>query len=551
MNMEHNEKQLIELHSLLDRFFEGEATQAEVNKIQEIVKNDVALQKYYFRYVELQSGLHQLKFLGASQSLPVQEYDKDFAMLAEYEKTAPTLEIEPMTPEKKPVEMLKIEKTPRVINKFSLYSAFLSAAAAIIFVLVYIALAPKAASTVATITDAVNVQWEQGGRTTDIGGRLWNNEDPRWLKKGTIKIAFDYGAEVIIEGPAEFKMESPEKMHLYSGRLYAVVPKGATGFTVQTPYSTVIDLGTEFGVKVDFDGSTDVHMFKGKASLIPGSVKEKKEGVELTAGQAKAVLQTGIVQEIEFEERLFVRRLESREGFIWRGQSLNLADIVGGGNGFGTGKQGWSIDPVTGEETSDFVYMSRQGKGKYITVENLTYVDGVFVPDGGNGPIQVSSDGILFEGCVDTSGQCYRNIANGFRKGFGTHQFRGLMNGIEYGTVQKPAISMHSNTGLTFDLDEIRKGTPGVKITAFDALCGISGRLSELRNFQATFYILVDGEKRFETTGLHKELLDIPVTIELSESDRFLTLIAADGGDGCPSDWCTFAMPSLELELIR
>lgn len=65
------------------------------------------------------------------------------------------------------------------------------------------------------------------------------------------------------------------------------------------------------------------------------------------------------------------------------------------------------------------------------------------------------------------------------------------------------------------------------------------------------FYVLVDGEKRFEIAGLHKELLDIPVRIELSDQDRFLTLIAADGGDTTSRDWCVFAMPVLELVRIE
>ncbi len=209
------------------------------------------------------------------------EFDEAlWELLLEQERTAPATVIE------------KPEKSPRVNNKLFLYTKIVSVAAsvmALVFILNYIQFATPPALSVAVITDSIDAQWSQSEHPLDIGERLWNSESSLWLLKGTVKIAFDYGAEVIIEGPAEFKIDSSEKMTLQSGRLYAVVSKGGAGFTVQTPYSTVIDVGTEFGVKVDYDGSTDVHMFKGKALLIPGQKGDKSNGDELIAGQAKSV----------------------------------------------------------------------------------------------------------------------------------------------------------------------------------------------------------------------------------------------------------------------
>lgn len=36
--------------------------------------------------------------------------------------------------------------------------------------------------------------------------------------------------------------------------------------------------------------------------------------------------------------------------------------------------------------------------------------------------------------------------------------------------------------------------------------------------------------------------------IELNETDRFLTIIVTDGGDGYGYDWGVFAEPALEFE---
>ena len=41
-------------------------------------------------------------------------------------------------------------------------------------------------------------------------------------------------------------------MVLNSGRLYVTIRDGSAGFTTVTPSATIFDLGTEFGVKVDY-----------------------------------------------------------------------------------------------------------------------------------------------------------------------------------------------------------------------------------------------------------------------------------------------------------
>ncbi len=306
--MKVNEALLFEMSDLVIKGCDNSLNDDEFNRLQHLLKTDPVAVEYYCDLISTFANMDVLKELCIDTR--EKNFNSLFEQLAEHEINAPAIEIPKEKPEKLPVEMLKIERLPRRVNKFSLYSAIVSIAALIV-VLVYVQIVPQRASSVAAISDSINAQWELSKHPTDIGSRLWNNEGARLLKKGAVKIAFDYGAEVIIEGPAEFEMKDAEKMILHFGRLYAVVPKEAAGFTVDTPFSTVIDLGTEFGVKVDIDGVTDVHMFKGRVSLIPGAKGKKSGKHELTAGQASRVDTSGQIHNISFERNNFVRKIQS------------------------------------------------------------------------------------------------------------------------------------------------------------------------------------------------------------------------------------------------
>ncbi len=484
-----------------------------------------------------------------------------WSALAEDEKAAPTVEIETPIAEIHPVKVLKAEKPPRVINKFSLYSAIISMAA-VVFLLVYIQVAPPPAASVAMISGSVHAEWSSNEHPTAIGDRLWDNEGPRWLHKGTVKIEFDYGAEVIIEGPAEFELESPDEMTLLSGRLFAAVPERATGFTVHTPNSTVIDLGTEFGIQVDYDGSTGVHMFKGKASLVPGAPGEKQVGLELLAGRAKAVTRNGQVQDIALKNQAFVRKINSEAGIVWRGEDLNLADIVGGGSGFGTGRQGYGVHLETGKLTvpRTIMFLHQPGPFGVRAANEFDFVDCVFVPDGGIGDVEISTTGVVFNDCPDTGGFSWGDPINGGLMYHGNSReperhLEMLLDGVVYGTKERPAVYMHGNLGITFDLEAIRRAIPGVKMTHLTSLCGISqtvvddptyGDIPSVRPI-ADLWVLVDGESRFSSRGMMIATPPKEMNIPLTDKDRFLTFVVTDADGLNGFDWGIFAEPVIHL----
>ncbi|MCK4999069.1 MAG: FecR domain-containing protein, partial [Anaerohalosphaera sp.] len=102
------------------------------------------------------------------------------------------------------------------------------------------------------------------------------------------------------------------EIFLHTGRLYAKVPGHSKGFTVHTPTSSIIDLGTEFGVKVALDRSSDIHVFKGKTSLMLGTRGSTRQSQILTENHALRVKSNALkASEIALDKDMFITRLPS------------------------------------------------------------------------------------------------------------------------------------------------------------------------------------------------------------------------------------------------
>ena len=468
--------------------------------------------------------------------------------LAEFEETAPTVHAEkPIEEPTEPVgpPVIKPARPERKMSKFTIFTLAFSAAAMLFFaaIIFFMPVHPD----VAILTDSIDAEWVD---TKDIpvdGDPLSQGE--MTLSKGFAEITFDDGAVVTVEAPAVFKLESPKAMFLTSGKVSAIVSEYATGFTINTLSASIVDLGTEFGVNVEDNGSCNLSMFKGLANLIVGQEGQKRTTQRVNASEARSVDLTGVVKDVRLDEKGFVRSIDSEDEFIWRGENVDLADIVGGGNGFGNGLQNCNINLLTGEYSEPLDSVTQYTDNEYHSCEELGFVDGVFVPDGGSGPVQVTSQGHLWKDSPDTSGlfnrshihtgsQARDNVPHGF-----------VLNGQQYGTVEHPAIVTHCNAGVTFDLGALRPHLFGRKIIRFEALCGISQEAGNTYPGNAShFFVLVDGEKRFEAKGVGVFSEPGEVSIELNEEDRFLTLVSTEGDRIRRHDWSFYAEPRLVLE---
>jgi hypothetical protein len=356
-------------------------------------------------------------------------------------------------------------------------------------------------------------------------------------------------------------------MVLSAGAVNARVSDGVTGFAIKTPTSQIVDFGTEFGVMVDAASESKVRVFEGEvevsSSTRPGTVSRHR----IRKGQTALANLVGDIHvgKSRYGIQQFVRRLPDPNRLGLPGKRLNLADAIGGGNGFGTGIIGGeefgargTINPITGgvndpnrpidkrDTSRRFDFHHCDCTNGFVPVPALAYVDGVFVPDGGQGQQIISSSGLFFDECPDTDGQLKWNITNGWRY----RDMRGDKRTTDL-LSRANGISMHANSGITFDLDAIQKAMPGIKADAFSSRVGVpvtySPQISEV-----DIWVLVDGEVRFSERDVRFQRI-IDIRVNLRSVDRFLTLIVTDshtlGQASFPSnmDWCFWEDPILEL----
>jgi len=145
---------------------------------------------------------------------------------------------------------------------------------------------------VATLLFADNCRWRIGEGPAE-GQRL--SASRLQLEQGLAILRFDGGAAVVLEGPADLDVESRGCARLNAGRLTVRAPKEAAGFTVRSPASDVVDLGTEFAIMVERGGATEVHVLEGEVSYSkPGAPMEAAElpGAEnaVRLGMTKLIL---------------------------------------------------------------------------------------------------------------------------------------------------------------------------------------------------------------------------------------------------------------------
>jgi hypothetical protein len=119
----------------------------------------------------------------------------------------------------------------------------------------------------ARLVDATNARWGDG-RTLLPGAAV--PQGPLRLLSGAAQIAFESGALVTLNGPAEIEVLGSSRLFLRCGRIVPFVPPAATGFTVVSPTGEVIDLGTEFSVNVDASGRTEVYVLDGEVDVAQG-----------------------------------------------------------------------------------------------------------------------------------------------------------------------------------------------------------------------------------------------------------------------------------------
>jgi hypothetical protein len=549
------------IFQLFEAVREGTATEEQYSRLDRILAMDKTVCKHYLEYFNMCTLLKSGKILEqtfvATPKMNNSLCNMSFWQeIAKEEKTAPKVEIPTVLTKPEGDEtIVKINKVHYKVSKFSIISLILSAVA-LVFIVVYPHFAfLKRGIEVATLADSLNAKWEVTGQMIQNGDRFVIKSDSLSLQAGIAKLVFDNGSIIVLEGPAKFQILAEEQIHLNYGRLYAAVSAHAVGFIVSTANSKIIDLGTEFGIQQNIDGDMEIHVLKGHvisvSKLMSGHIN-----LDLPAGAArKLIAATGETAEIACKEDLFVRQIDSTSRWIWKGQPLNLADVVGGGNGFSGGDPRRGIGLTAGgiHATAVQGYKAAMGTAEFYPVQEYDFVDGVFVPNGIFGPVQISSAGHTFDGFPKTSGSYWSDISpsSSFAK-------RAIdTNALQYVSARLdaegqpeetlgPRLLIHPNAGITFDLEKIRQAYPGFALKAFRSICG-QPQLLDFRK-RSDFWVLLDGKRVFHMRVDYQNTQSKSIQIPIGPTDRFLTLATTDGGDGIEYDWCVFAHPYLDLE---
>lgn len=563
--MTKKEPQFVEqLTHLFVLSMEGTIRPEQFERLMNLLKTNAAAREYYYDFVASVVGMSHLGILSerneAEETWPSRQLWNE---LLRCEQSAPALELPPCPPKTEETKKPKRVRSSSTVNKLSLVSLLISSAA-LFFVIAYGFLASIGRGVeVATLSDCLDAQWANAAGPVERGMRMVTGDEQWLLREGYAELVFDNQARVVLEGPAEFQILASDRIGLTYGKVYVQAPGEAAGFSVYTPDAKIIDLGTEFGVEADIRGATQVHVLKGKTMLIAG--KSERVNLEIPQGTAKQVAAgTGQVLDIDCQSGYFVRAIHSESRWIWRGQNFCLADLVGGGNGLGTGIRGSCIDTTTGQWKKDSYLPAdsttiRPGTHmvsdhRFHPVRTNPFVDGVFIPDGEYGPVQITSQGHLFGDFPDTSGLGWGGIVYPDQTLL-TRPVR--LNSVSYGLPGKGALFMHGNAGITFDLEAIRAACPGMTIRRFQAVYGIADEYLDGGGCPAysDFWVLVDGRVRFVRKGV-KIHQGGTISVPLSNQDRFLTLVTTDGGKGSPeydnrtsfNDWSLFGEPSLVFE---
>ncbi|MEI6235587.1 MAG: DUF1553 domain-containing protein [Planctomycetota bacterium] len=218
------------------------------------------------------------------------------------------------------------------------------------------------------------------------------------------------------------------------------------------------------------------------------------------------------------------------------GEPLDLADMVGGGDGHGNGVKGAGIVLETGAVKTTKLAMQLNVKTNALhtpTFESKpkppSFIKGVFLPNGGDDATVKIADGVVLKNFPHTNGQSWDAVRNGTLNA----QVHTKLNGVDYSTAGHSVLGLHANAAIVFDLAEIRK-THGLDALSFSAVVGFGANAAAAKS-KADFALYLDAERIVHRPGLVKTdtaVIDVPIPA----TARYFTLMATDGGDGISSD---------------
>ena len=297
-----------ELQSLISATCDSRATDAELAHLAELLRDDSAARDEYLRYVDLHAAL-------SDEALPAFVSDViDYRISSDL---APA-KIDGAGNRKPLMRWLAIVASVAIFVGISFRVSRQTANKVPDDISPSIAVALP----VATMLLAEDCHWQ--GDDLKEGVRLRPGRVE--LESGTAVLRFDGGAELVLVGPATIVLQSAASVLVHLGDVVVRATNGAEGFVVMTPTSEVVDLGTEFAVKVRHSGATEVHVLDGEVSYRGINTADELSKI-LRAGEGVAIDEEGRPTAVPMNSPRF-------QDFVNRVNPRSRADLLTAYEGF-------------------------------------------------------------------------------------------------------------------------------------------------------------------------------------------------------------------------
>ncbi|MCB1206769.1 MAG: DNRLRE domain-containing protein [Verrucomicrobiae bacterium] len=258
-----NDSEVDHLLELAHGYIEKSLSSSQVAELESILSRDPEARRHYLDFLQDHAMLHWEHVAGKPDS-------EDFASLA----------------------------MPRLRKVFPIWQVLAAAALVTLLAVVLKRPVPVPPASFASMKKTESARWESGSLPTADGARL--GEGNLELVRGLATIAFDSGAEVVLEAPARLRLVDGINCVLESGTAVAEVGSTALGFTIHTPNARVIDHGTRFAVNVDpSSGATQTQVFDGLVEVEEPGTKKR---ISLREGQQTLVASASLGGVVEASE---------------------------------------------------------------------------------------------------------------------------------------------------------------------------------------------------------------------------------------------------------
>ena len=334
---------------LLAILCDGQATDAEQERLEKILSSSPKARRIYLQYVDVHSRLLMHPGVAKGRKMPPREA---WAWAALEEAAGM---------ERRAAAWNAFRRRQWTWQRITAYVGVAAATLAATLLLQLILRGPQSGPLavtpvagppeppqyVATLAQAVGAEWDQLHPNLAEGSRLLPGELK--LQQGLARIHFDSGVDLLVQAPAELRLESSKAAWLNEGKVVFQGEAAASPFVIRTPLSILIDTGTEYGVEVGA-GRDELHVFSGEVQR-EGVDRKKGSTPELVAGgQARWYASAKKPGEtMQLAPQRFVRQMPSAspalpdpsagllayEGFAYR----NVTDLK---DRLGVGGTGWS-----------------------------------------------------------------------------------------------------------------------------------------------------------------------------------------------------------------